>query len=91
MLFDSTNRLGLFDSYLATLVDQIRIVQQHYTCNFEPFEEFVEELLQRIYYLKEMDLNQLAENTSIDYQGQKLNVSTNSTIMNLIPLKKRLI
>lgn len=67
------------------LVDQIRNIQQHYTCKFEPCEEFVEDLLQRIYYLKEFDLNNLAEINYLDYQNQKLNIANNSTIKNLLP------
>lgn len=53
-------------SYLAMLVDQIRVIQQHYACNFEPFEEFVDELIQRIYSFKHTDLNHLAENNAND-------------------------
>ncbi|CAF0766607.1 unnamed protein product [Brachionus calyciflorus] len=59
--------------FLANLVDQIRNVQQHYECNLEPCEEFIENLLQRIYYLKDFDLNNLAETSFLDYQSQKLN------------------
>lgn len=74
------------------MVDQIRIVQQHYKCSFIPSEEFVEELLQRIYYFKDIDLNQLAENNFQDYfHNQKFNSSyTSTSIMNLIAIKKRL-
>ena len=72
------------------MVDQIRIVQQHFKCSFMPCEEFVDDLLQRIYYFKEFDLNHLAENNSQDYfHNQRINTSSSSSIKNLIPLKKR--
>ncbi len=75
-------------SYLANLVDQIRVVQQHYVCEFEPNDEFVDDLLQRIYYFKDCDLNQLAEYvTPVYFSSQKINV-TNSTIKSLIPKKR---
>lgn len=80
--------LNLFlNSFLSNLVDQIRNVQQHFECNLEPCEEFVECLLQRIYYLKDFDLNNLAESSFLDYQSQKFN-SSMSTIKNLIPKKR---
>jgi hypothetical protein len=82
--------LKLNKRFLANLVDQIRNIQQHYVCNFEPSDEFVEDLLQRIYYLKGFDLNQLAENNLLDYHNQKFN-SSSMTIKNLIPIKKRII
>ena len=81
-------KLYLLIRYLAKLVDQIRNVQQHYVCNFEPNEEFVEDLLQRVYYLKDFDLNNLAETSFLDYQNQKLHntsVVSNSTIRSLLP------
>jgi hypothetical protein len=74
------------------MVDQIRITQQHYLCNFEQCEEFVEDLLQRIYYLKDFDLNHLAENNNLDHFTQKmLNTTNNSTtaIKNLISNNKK--
>ena len=73
------------------MVDQIRVVQQHFKCCFTPCEEFVENLLLRIYYLKDFDLNNLAENNLQDYiHSQKLNTSSNSSIMNLIPNRKKM-
>jgi hypothetical protein len=78
--------------YLANLVDQIRNTQQHYVCNFEPCEEFVDDLLQRIYYLKDFDLNNLAENCVLDHFTQKMLNTTNSsttTIKNLISNNKK--
>jgi hypothetical protein len=58
-------------------------VQQHFTCDFEPDEDFVEELLQRIYYLKDFDLNNLAENSCLDYQSVKLNSTSTSSLSNI--------
>jgi hypothetical protein len=67
------------------MVDQIRNVQQHYICDFEPDEDFVEDLLQRIYYLKDFDINNLAENSLLDYSSLKLNSSSMSTIKSFLP------
>jgi hypothetical protein len=70
-------------------VDQIRIIQQHYKCCFVPCEQFVDELLQRIYYFKVFDLNNLAENSSQDYfHNQRFNSTPNTSIKSLIPKKR---
>lgn len=88
--FQFTNGLWKWSKfeYLVKLVDQIRNVQQHYMCNFEPCEELVEDLLQRVYYLKDFDLNHLAETSFLDHRNQKIgNTSgvSNSTIKSLLP------
>jgi hypothetical protein len=57
---------------LVSIVDQIRIIQQHSSCHLEKNNEFVDELMQRINYFKNFDLNQLAENNFQDHHTQKL-------------------
>jgi hypothetical protein len=74
---------------LANLVDQIRNVQQHYMSDFDPDEDFVDDLLQRIYYLRDFDINNLAENSLLDYSSLKLNSSSMSTIKSFLPKSKR--
>lgn len=86
--FSCINFCSFVFRYLANLVDQIRVVQQHCVFEFEPNDEFVDDLLQRIYSFKDCDLNQLAEyNTPVYFNSQKISAS-NSTIKSLIPKKR---
>ena len=70
---------------LANLVDRVRNTQQHYAHKLEPCEQLIGELMQRIYYLKDFDLNSLAENISADYCTSKLNTS-NVSRRSLVPI-----
>ena len=62
-----------FFSFLANLVDQIRIIQQHYVYNFQKNEEVADTLMQRIDSFKDNDLMVLAENCSRNIFHPKLN------------------
>jgi hypothetical protein len=58
---------------LANLVDQIRIIQQHYVYNFQKHEEVADTLMQRVDSFKDIDLIMLAENNNGNFYHPKLN------------------
>lgn len=58
---------------MANLVDQIRIIQQHYVYNFQKQEDIAEILIQRIDSFKDIDLNLLAESNTDNFYHPKLN------------------
>ena len=62
-----------YSSFLANLVDQIRIIQQHYVYTFQKHEEVADVFLQRIDSFKDIDLLLLAENNNGNFYHPKLN------------------
>jgi hypothetical protein len=62
---------------LANLVDQVRIIQQHYVYRFQKLDEVADILIQRIDSFKNLDLNLLAESNKSNFYNPKLATPSN--------------
>lgn len=74
-------------SFLANLVDQIRIIQQHYVYRFQKLDDVADILMQRIDSFKNLDLNLLAESNQSNFYNPKIATPSNKSVSNQTSLR----